>query len=191
MSHFLTFSRYVVAEGWVSPRDFLLGLAIIQAFPGPNFNCDSPASRSILKEAADASIVAVYLGSLAAASSPNLPSAAGAVIGDIAIFAPGLILHTGTMGLWETLRRRRWVKSCLRGVHAAAVGLIYTAVYRLWEIGFLDKDFQNGAPLGGDPWWVVVTATSFVGGMWFKLSAPVAILLGGVMGMIWYGVVKT
>lgn len=32
-------SRYIVAEGWVSPRDFLLGLAIIQAFPGPNFNC--------------------------------------------------------------------------------------------------------------------------------------------------------
>lgn len=30
--------EYVVAEGWVSARDFLLGLAIIQAFPGPNFN---------------------------------------------------------------------------------------------------------------------------------------------------------
>ncbi|KAL8904404.1 MAG: hypothetical protein Q9207_003300, partial [Kuettlingeria erythrocarpa] len=29
---------YLVAPGWVSPRDFLLGLAIIQAFPGPNFN---------------------------------------------------------------------------------------------------------------------------------------------------------
>lgn len=26
-------------EGWVSSRDFLLGLALIQAFPGPNFNC--------------------------------------------------------------------------------------------------------------------------------------------------------
>ena len=30
--------EHVVAEGWVSPRDFLVGLAIIQAFPGPNFN---------------------------------------------------------------------------------------------------------------------------------------------------------
>ena len=28
--------EYVVEPGWVSPRDFLLGLAIIQAFPGPN-----------------------------------------------------------------------------------------------------------------------------------------------------------
>ena len=31
---------YVVEEGWVSSRDFLIGLAIIQAFPGPNFNCE-------------------------------------------------------------------------------------------------------------------------------------------------------
>ncbi|KAF8914154.1 chromate transporter-domain-containing protein [Gymnopilus junonius] len=29
---------YVVEPGWVSPRDFLLGLAVIQALPGPNFN---------------------------------------------------------------------------------------------------------------------------------------------------------
>ena len=32
--------EYVVQPGFVSPRDFLIGLAIIQAFPGPNFNCE-------------------------------------------------------------------------------------------------------------------------------------------------------
>ncbi|KAL9612884.1 MAG: hypothetical protein Q9204_008933 [Flavoplaca sp. TL-2023a] len=165
--------EYVVAEGWVSTRDFLLGLAIIQAFPGPNFN------------------FAVYLGSLAAISSASLPSAAGAVIGYIGIFAPGLILQTGFMGLWKTLRGYRWFSSCLRGINACAVGLVYTAVYRLWEIGYIDEAFQSGSSLARDPWWVVVTATSFVGGMWFKLPAPAAILLGGVMGMVWYGVVNT
>jgi hypothetical protein len=30
-------SDYVVAEGFVSSRNFLIGLAIIQSFPGPNF----------------------------------------------------------------------------------------------------------------------------------------------------------
>lgn len=29
--------NYVVDPGWVSPRDFLLGLAVIQVMPGPNF----------------------------------------------------------------------------------------------------------------------------------------------------------
>ncbi|KAK8029917.1 chromate transporter [Apiospora rasikravindrae] len=48
--------EYVVAEGWVSPRDFLVGLAVAQAFPGPNFN------------------FAVFLGSLAAINQARLSS---------------------------------------------------------------------------------------------------------------------
>ena len=132
----------------------------------------------------------MYLGSLAALSSPDLNSAVGALIGYIAIFTPGLVLHTGTMGLWKTLRGYRWVTSCLRGVNASAVGLVYTAVYRLWEIGYIDEAYQSGSSLGRDPWWVVITATSFVGGMWFQLPAPAAILLGGIMGMIWFGIAK-
>lgn len=40
--------RYVVAQGWVSSRDFLLGLAIMQAFPGPNFNCTSSHPSSAI-----------------------------------------------------------------------------------------------------------------------------------------------
>lgn len=166
--------EFVVAEGWVSARDFLLGLAIIQAFPGPNFN------------------FAVYLATLAAVGDPSrLNPAAGAVIGYVAIFAPGLILHTGIMGGWTALRRYRWATSVIRGVSAVAVGLVYAAVYRLWEIGYVGADFKTGSPLGDDPWWVVVTVTSFVGGQWFGVSAPVAILLGGAMGMVWYGIVST
>ena len=166
--------EFVVAEGWVSARDFLLGLAIIQAFPGPNFN------------------FAVYLATLAAVGDPShLNPAAGAVIGYIAIFTPGLTLHTGTMGGWTALRRYRWATSVIRGVSAVAVGLVYAAVYRLWEIGYVGADFKTGSPLGDDPWWVVVTVTSFVGGQWFGVSAPVAILLGGAMGMVWYGIVST
>ena len=81
--------------------------------------------------------------------------------------------------------------SALRGVNAAAVGLIFTAVYRLWQIGFLDGENQMGQPLGGSPWWVVVTATSFVGGRWFGLNPPSAVIVGGIMGMVWYGIVST
>ncbi|KIW21447.1 hypothetical protein PV08_02027 [Exophiala spinifera] len=164
--------QYIVTEGWVSPRDFLLGLAIIQSFPGPNFN------------------FAVYLGSLTAINA-SLPSALGALISYIGIFAPGLILVHGTMGLWSELRTRRWFKAGLRGINAAAVGLIYTAIYRLWEIGYIDEKFTSGSSLGRDPWWVVVTATSYVGGCWFGLPVPLGILLGGVMGLVRYGVTAT
>ncbi|KAK0102518.1 hypothetical protein ONS95_006132 [Cadophora gregata] len=163
--------EYIVAEGWVSPRDFLLGLALIQSFPGPNFN------------------FAVYLGALATAGT-SLPSFVGALVAFIGIFTPGIVIVTGVMGLWKLLRSRRWLLSILRGVNAGAVGLVFTAVYKLWQIGYVDAEHQSGSPLGRDPWWVAVTATSFVGGAWFGLSAPLAILLGGVMGLLWYAVVE-
>lgn len=166
--------QYVVAEGWVSPRDFLLGLALIQAFPGPNFN------------------FAAYLGGLAVRSSPHpLPSIVGGMIGYIAIYAPGMILHTGTIGLWGVLRKSQAVRAALRGINASAVGLIFTAVYRLFQIGYIDENFRGGTSLARDPWWLVIVATSFVGGLNFKLSPPLAIVLGAIMGLIWFGVART
>ncbi|KZL63867.1 chromate transporter [Colletotrichum incanum] len=162
--------EYVVAENWVSPRDFLIGLAIQQSFPGPNFN------------------FAVYLGSLTAING-GYNSAAGAALGYIGIFAPGLITIHGTMGIWSAIRGLRWVKSLLRGVNAGAVGLIYTAVYRLWQIGYIDKSFQQGTSLAQEPWWVVITASSFVFGYSFGVSPPVVIIMGAVLGLIWFAVV--
>ncbi len=163
--------EYVVAEGWVSPRDFLIGLALIQAFPGPNFN------------------FAVFLGSLTALNAGG-SSFVGALIAWVGIFSPGLILVHGTMGIWSAVRGKRSVKSVLRGVNAAAVGLMYTAVYRIFLVGYIDEGFQSGRSLGDDPWWVVITATSYVGGRYFGVNAPSAIVLGGVMGLIRYGVVS-
>ncbi|KXH30446.1 chromate transport protein ChrA [Colletotrichum nymphaeae SA-01] len=163
--------EYIVAEGWVSPRDFLIGLAIAQSFPGPNFN------------------FAVFLGGLTAANAGHSASI-GAAIAFAGIFTPGLVLVHGTMGVWGALRSRPWVKAMVRGVNASAVGLIYTAVYRIWQVGYLDEGFQSGRSLGDDPWWVVVTATAYVGGRYYKLAAPLAVLLGATMGLIRYGVVS-
>ncbi len=77
--------EYIVSPGWVSPRDFLLGLAIIQSFPGPNFN------------------FAIYLGALATKGT-SVPSFAGALIAFVAIFTPGLVIMLGFLGLWQILQ---------------------------------------------------------------------------------------
>lgn len=162
----------IVGESWVSPRDFIFGLALIQCFPGPNFN------------------FAVYLGSLATAGS-SVASYWGALIAFVSIFTPGMIIQTGILGMWKMLRSRRWFLCLLRGINATAVGFVYTLVYNLWRIGFIDEDNQSGSSLGRDPWWVIVTATSFVGSAWFGLNAPLAILLGAVLGLVWFAVVRT
>ncbi|KKY20009.1 putative chromate transport protein [Phaeomoniella chlamydospora] len=94
--------EYIVAEGWVSPRDFLLGLALIQSFPGPNFN------------------FAVYLGSLATAGT-SLPSSLGALIGFVGIFTPAIIdLLTPIASLYITTSRRI-VPTADQALHNSAV----------------------------------------------------------------------
>ncbi|KAF9534737.1 chromate transporter [Crepidotus variabilis] len=163
--------NYVVDPGWVSPRDFLLGLAVIQAMPGPNFN------------------FAVYLGALATANKTNLPSIVGATLAFTGIFTPGLWLSVGFQSIWQSLRKRRAVSSVLRGVNAAAVGFVFTAVYRLWEIGFLSATETNGISLGKEPWWLVVAASTFTAVEWFSIPPPVAILSGGVAGLAWWGAI--
>lgn len=160
--------EYIVSPGWVSSRDFLIGVAVTQSFPGPNFN------------------IVVYLGVLALHNTSNSPIL-GAFLGFVAIYLPGIWLYVGFMGLWSTMRKLQVVRSGLRGMHATAVGLVFTAVYRLFRIGYLDANSQ-GSSLDTDPWWIVIIATAFVGGMHFGLAPPLAILLGGVMGMVWYGV---
>jgi len=169
--------EYVVEPGWVSPRDFLLGLAVIQALPGPNFN------------------FAVYLGALSTLSSAQSSRSVattlpGAIVAFAGIFLPGLWLAVGLQAVWGALRRKPVVTSALRGVNAAAVGLVFTAVYRLWEFGYLSETSTKGRSLAEEPWWLVVAASTYTGVEWFKVPPPIAILGGGVAGLVWYAVVK-
>jgi chromate transport protein ChrA len=161
---------YVVDPGWVSPRDFLLGLAIIQAFPGPNFN------------------FAVYLGALTLASA-STPTIFGAILGFIGIFFPGIVLAVGVQSIWQVVRTKSWVLSLLRGINATAVGLVFTAVYRLWEIGYLTPESQDGRSLASEPWWVVVAALAYAETAWFGVPPALAIVIGAVLGLGWYGAV--
>lgn len=161
---------YVVDPGWVSGRDFLLGLAIIQAFPGPNFN------------------FAVYLGALALQHS-QFSTTLGAFLGYLGIFLPGVALAVAVQGFWRALRTRKWVVDLLRGVNATAVGLVFTAVYRLWGIGYLTPQSSTGQSLGIEPWWVVVAVLAYAESAWFSIPPAFAILFGGALGLCWYGAV--
>jgi chromate transport protein ChrA len=162
---------YVVDPGWVSSRDFLLGLAIIQAFPGPNFN------------------FAVYLGALALQAS-TFPTVFGAFLGFVGIFVPGITLAVAVQSFWRVLRKRKWVVDLLRGMNATAVGLVFTAVYRLWEIGYLVPNNSRGQSLALEPWWVVVAAVTYAESAWFNVPPAMAIVAGAILGLIWYGVVQ-
>ncbi|TPX65327.1 hypothetical protein SpCBS45565_g05245 [Spizellomyces sp. 'palustris'] len=133
---------YVVVPGWLSERDFLLGVALIQALPGPNFN------------------FAAYCGALALAPYGAPAAIGGALLGYIGIFTPGLALNAAAMPLWARVRKSKVLVHVLPGMNAAAVGLVYAAAYLLWQKGVVRGDVVR--PLGDFPFYAVVAGVAYV-----------------------------
>ena len=97
-----------VTPGWVSDDAFLAGYGAAQAVPGPLFT------------------FAAYLGAVVRAPPHGL---AGALLGLIAIFLPGVLILVGTLPFWDTFRKRVGAQATMRGVNAAVVGLLGAALY--------------------------------------------------------------
>jgi chromate transporter len=105
-------SKAFVATGWVSEDAFLAGYGAAQAVPGPLFT------------------FAAYLGAVATASPHRI---AGAALGLVGIFLPGVLVLLGTLPFWDAFRRRVGAQAIMRGVNAAVVGLLGAALYNpLW-----------------------------------------------------------
>jgi hypothetical protein len=146
-----------------------------QAFPGPNFN------------------FAVGLGVLAVPDARPL----GALLGYLGIFSPGIILKLALLPIYTSWRDKAVVRSIIRGLNSAASGLVFTAVWQLFLVGYI---YQPATTTGGqqsqtisgsltsDPFWAVVASGSFVSTR--RLACPpwLAIIGGGVAGLAWYGV---
>ena len=103
-------SKAFVTPGWVSQDSFLAGYGAAQAVPGPLFT------------------FAAYLG---AVGKPSPHGIAGAALGIVGIFLPGMLILLGTLPLWDTFRQRVGAQAVMRGVNAAVVGLLGAALYSL------------------------------------------------------------
>ena len=97
-----------VTSGWVSDDTFLAGYGVAQAIPGPLFT------------------FAAYLGAIA---GPLPHGVAGAALGIVGIFLPGMLILVGTLPFWQTFRKRAEAQAIMRGVNAAVVGLLGAALY--------------------------------------------------------------
>ena len=97
-----------VAPGWVSDDAFLAGYGAAQAVPGPLFT------------------FAAYLGVVV---KPEPNGLAGAALGLIGIFLPGVLILIGTLPFWDALRVRPGAQAAMRGINAAVVGVLGAALY--------------------------------------------------------------
>jgi chromate transporter len=97
-----------VTPGWLSDDAFLAGYGAAQAVPGPLFT------------------FAAYLGTVV---TPEPHGLAGAVLGLVGIFLPGILVLLGVLPFWDFFRRRAGAQAMMRGVNAAVVGLLGAALY--------------------------------------------------------------
>ena len=134
----------VVPPGWVSNEQFLAGYGAAQAVPGPLFT------------------FAAYLGAV-------MNGWAGAALALIAIFLPAFLLVVGALPFWDVLRTRVSFQAALRGINAAVVGLLLSALYHpVWTSAIHSPaDFALAlAAFGllalwhGPPWLVVTFAAA-------------------------------
>ena len=130
---------------------FLAGYGAAQAVPGPLFT------------------FAAYLGTVMGQAPHGW---FGGIICLVAIFLPSFLLLIAALPFWDGLRHRSAVRSALRGVNAAVVGVLLAALYHpVWTsaIFVARRDFAIGPSRQfGDclmlAWWEVSAAAS---GWWF------------------------
>jgi chromate transporter len=97
-----------VSPGWVSDDAFLSGYGAAQAVPGPLFT------------------FAAYLGTVV---GPDPHGVAGAILGLVGIFLPGMLILLGALPFWDSFRKRAGAQAAMRGVNAAVVGVLGAAFY--------------------------------------------------------------
>ncbi|KAG0205572.1 hypothetical protein BGX28_002824 [Mortierella sp. GBA30] len=152
---------YTVDSGWMTDQQFLVGLALIQSLPGPNFN------------------FACFLGAVAMVNA-NKSGIAGAILCYLGIFFPGLVLKNAIIPFWQFVREHGSVKMIFRGVNACALGLVFSATWLLW--------IQTNTPGGDSGYHAVIASTAFVASGYLGIPAPLVVIIGGAMGAIEYAV---
>lgn len=150
----MMYTELVEVAGYMSGQEFLTGYGLVQGVPGPMFSFSA------------------YVGGMAARGFGPLVQIAGAVISDIGIFLPGILLIYFVYLLWEDLKGIRGIKISLSGVSAAAAGMIAAAALRLLV--------QSGIHIET---LIVVLITTIL--LWTKkVPAPLIVVLTLVVGFL-------
>jgi chromate transporter len=91
---------------WLTPQEFIDGLALGQFTPGP-----------IL-------MVAAYVGY-------KVAGVAGAVVGGAAAFLPSFVMMLAILPAFDRVRRLLWTRAALKGIAPAVIGVLAVSLVRL------------------------------------------------------------
>lgn len=92
--------------GWMTPREFIDGLALGQLTPGPVL------------------MIAAYVGY-------KLAGVAGAAVAATAAFLPSFIIMLAILPVLDRVRQMMWVKAVMKGMGPAVIGVLAVSLIRL------------------------------------------------------------
>ncbi|RYF74224.1 MAG: chromate efflux transporter [Cytophagaceae bacterium] len=111
----ILYNEFVAFKQYVSREEFLSGLGLVQAMPGPVFSFAS------------------YIGTLAMRDEGLHGQLLGSLVSTVGIFLPGTFLIFFVYRFWDQLKRHRPVRASLEGINAASTGLTAASAIILFE----------------------------------------------------------
>ena len=92
--------------GWLTPREFVDGLALGQLTPGPVL------------------MIAAYVGY-------KVAGIGGATVAAVAAFLPSFVIMLAILPVLERVRQLAWMRAIMRGMSPAVIGVLAVSLVRL------------------------------------------------------------
>jgi chromate transporter len=111
----MMYNQFVEFKQYITANEFLAGVGMLQAVPGPVFSISSYTGALILK---DTGVWGMLFGS---------------IVGTIAIFLPGILLIFFVYPIWNQIKVFSPVKNAIEGINATSAGLVIASAYLLFQ----------------------------------------------------------
>jgi len=111
----MMFNQFVEIKHYLTANEFIAGVGLVQAMPGPVFS------------------IATFCNAMALQEYGMPGQLLGAFIGTIAIFLPGTFLIFFIYPIWNQLKNFTPIKNAIEGVNAASAGLVIASAYLLFK----------------------------------------------------------
>lgn len=167
MEQFVYFLEYLSAE------EFITGIGLVEAVPGPIFAISS------------------YTGALSVREQGIALQILSSFLCTIAIFLPGILLIFFILPIWDYFKKLGWVKKILPGIVAASAGLVIAAAYLMFlpvvmnwvqQGSFLFSNINTTYPIKWDMLAIVVLC--IICQYLLKIPSFLYILLAILLGFI-------
>ncbi len=111
----MMFNQFVEFKQYITANEYLAGVGVLQAVPGPVFSISSFTGALILRDWGSWGMVL------------------GSIIGTAAIFLPGIFLIFFIYPIWNQIKVFSPVKNAIEGINATSAGLVLASAYLLFK----------------------------------------------------------